>query len=405
MKERFKNLEKNWALTLINLFLIFYAIREGLIETGSEDFRIFLGASKALSELSNLYFVFFQTGKGDAMPYAYTPFFAMILSPFEILFSNKTIVFLWLIFNIFLLNRVLWILDRVLNFNNNQRVIFFIFLFSLRFILHNYDMAQVTIFWTYLMLEAYYQLEEKSRKIAPAFLIALGISIKILPIAMFFYFINKKRTDQIFWTILFAIVLNLLPFLFYPTDYLIFQYKDCWKTIYPFQEGFTYQLFDRATQGMPSLVSNYNQIFGNVLNQFQTLFLIVFISLVWLIGVFLTHLKSKCQNKDFILFGLTLFSASMLMPHQQHYSFFSAVVLYSIWVRWIFIEKNYSKIPLTFFILSTILMTFTSDLFVGNDLKSIFKSYGVIGIGGVFLVVSILLNHCFINKKIKTQSL
>jgi hypothetical protein len=96
----------------------------------------------------------------------------------------------------------------------------------------------------------------------------------------------------------------------------------------------------------------------------------------------------------------------MLLPHQQHYSFFSAIALYALWYYWVWEEKRYSKIALGFFMLSTLFMTFTSDMFVGNELKSIFKSYGFIGLGGVLLLISVFINICHLkNTGVKTQNL
>jgi hypothetical protein len=394
-------IKEHWSIILINVFLIFYAIKEGLIDAGSEDFRIFIGAAKALNQLSNLYFVYFETGKGDAMPYAYTPFFAMILSPFQLILSSKAIVFIWLLLNIVFINRIIFLIDKFLIIKNKHKFFIIVFLFALRFVLHNYDMAQVTIFWVYLMFEAFYQLEYKEGNKTAGFLIALGVSVKILPVAMFLYFLIKKRFSTFFFTILFGVFLNILPFMFYPTDYLIVQYKDCWKTIYPFQEGFTYQLFDRATQGIPSLVSNYNQVFGNLFNHIQTLGFIVLTSIVWLLGIVIIYIKSPTNRyKNFILFSFTLFSATMLMPHQQHYSFFSAIGLYALWAYWIWEVETYSKTALFVFILSTMLMIFTSDLFVGNELKSLFKSYGAIGLGGILLVLSAFMNILYVKEEI-----
>ncbi|MCU0328380.1 MAG: DUF2029 domain-containing protein [Chitinophagales bacterium] len=385
--------KEHGSIIIINIFMIFYAIREGLIESGSEDFRIFLEAGKALNQLNNLYFVYFQTEQGNTMPYAYPPFFAMILSPFKQICSSKVLVFSWMLLNNVFITRIFFLLFKIFNINYKHRFFIILFLFVLRFILHNYDMAQVTIFWVYLMLEAFYKLEFKAENRFAAFLIALGISIKILPIVMFLYFLMNKKFTSVLWTIFFCLILNFLPFLIYPNDYLLTQYKDFLKTIYPFQAGFTYQLFDRATQSIPSLISNYNQFFGNMLNHKQTLGLIALVSIAWLIGILIMYKKSfGLRYKKFILFSLTLFSATMLIPHQQHYSFFSSIGLYSLWVYWIWEEKFYSKKALYCFIASLIFMIFTTDLFIGAQLKSLLKTYGAIGIGGILMYLSIFLN-------------
>lgn len=400
-------IKKHWSTIIVSVFLIIYAIKEGLFNAGSEDFRIFLGAAEAMSQKSNLYFVYFKTGKGFAMPYAYTPFFAMVLIPFLYIFSIKNIVFLWMILNIVFINRTLSILSRIFNFQSKHKPALIVFLLSLRFVLHNYDMAQVTIFWVYLMAEAYYQIEYKEKSMISSALIALGVSIKILPILMCFYFLIRKKYSAILWVLFFTIIYTALPYLFFPTSYLNIQFMDCWKTINPLQEGFTYQLFDRATQSIPSLVSNYNDYFGNMLNHTQTFLVILLFVFFWLVSVYLIYIKSNALvYKNEVLFSLTVFSATMLLPHQQHYSFFSAIALYALWYYWLCEEKIYSKIALGFFMLSTLFMTFTSDLFVGNELKSIFKSYGLIGLGGVLLLISVFINICHLkNTGVKTQNL
>ena len=381
--------KKYWAELLIYLFLIYYAINEGIIRAGKEDFRTFLGAASALYHHSNIYFQYAHDGEGGQMPYAYLPFFAMILIPFQILFSNKVIVFLWLMFNILLIHRIIRIVSFEFEWKSYQPFIFLLFLLSARFIMHNFDLAQMSIFWVYLMVEAFYQSEIKKRVVLPCSLIALGIAVKFMPLLMLYYWFLKIQWKQILMTILFTVVLIGSPYLFFPMDYIHRQFLDCWKVINPFQSGFNFQILDHATQGLPSIMAFYTQFFELNLNEFQTNLWILLsraVLLGWIALIYLSH--KKVEHRNFILLSLCTLAASLFMPHQQHYSFFSAVAVYALWSYWLIQKKRCSKVALGLFIFSGLLMICTSDIFVGSEWKSIFRTYKTIGLGSIVLILA-----------------
>jgi hypothetical protein len=397
MAKRINFLKSNWALICINLFLIYYIINEGIISPGGEDLRSSLGSSLALQNSESLYFSDFPIGRGDeTMKYAYTPFWSMILIPFVYAFNQQVLVFLWLILSLIFINRILFICCQILMPNNKNIFYLISFLLVSRFVMHNLDVAQMTIFWVYTMVEAYYQCEIQRKFYNPAILIAIGASIKFMPLLMFYYWFIRGRWKSLYVSSLLIILFTCSPFIFFDYYYTSVQFQNCWSVINPLQTGFNFNLIDHATQGIPSILAFYIPLFNIEVNEVQINLIISAIRilfLVWIAVIYKTVFKVESSKSSFILFGLCCLGASLLMPHQQHYSFFSSIIIFTFFasilsISWISQNKSAAFI----FFISVFLMTFTLDIFIGNNLKQQCKTYKTIGIGAILLVLSLHLS-------------
>lgn len=383
-------IKKNWGVFSFALFLIYYIINEGIIHSGREDFRIFLGASKALKIESDLYHTFFNMGIDKAAcPYSNPPFLAFILIPFTWIGNDTIAVFVWFIFNFVFVIRIFVILGNILRPKHLQLFYFFTAILSLRFIMHNLDIAQMTIMIVYLMIEAYYQNELYQKKTISATLIGIGIAIKFLPLTMLIYWGIRKNYTMLLFSILTATIFTILPFLFFSTDYLTIQYLACLGKINPMQSGFNLQLFDNNTQGIPSIVAHYRDFFKFDWSENIQLLIINSTRAFLIIWIYSIYRKTKENDRYIILFGLCTLSFSLIMPHQQHYSYFSTVIIIAYMVDYYLKAKNNSTLVNFTFAISLILMIFTSDIFIGSLGKQICLIYKTIGLGALFLILTV----------------
>lgn len=399
MKKKLTNwVKNNKILILINLFFIAYIINEGIILSGGEDFRIFIGASLNLLEHKNFYLVDFPLDKnGITLKYAYTPFWTMILIPFSILFSKKILVFLWLILNIILINRMNWIFTSIYKLSHPAKYLLFFTLLNIRYIMHNLDISQMTIFWVYLIIESFYQYVYSQKRILSSSLIALGASIKFMPIVFLYYWLIKKDYMTICLSLIFVAIFTLSPIIFFPKEYIYNQFSLCWGVISPFQSGFNFNLFDNATQSIPSIVAFYSTKFG--LHE-QIVFVLIncfrLLLLFWIYKIY--KLKSNFEYNNVLLCSLCCLGASLIMPYQQHYSFLSAIGLLSIWSYWIVEKTEISTTAYYVFLVSMILYICTSELFIGRHFTSISKDYKLIGIGSLLLILATHIQVNFLSK-------
>lgn len=389
-----------WGIICINLFLIVYGIIEGVIGIGNEDFHVYVEASKNLETLSNLYHQNYDMGQGGTARYIYPPFFAVILYPIQKVIAYKLLLPIWLFVNILSINRILYLMVNILNSTNRNLLILISFLLSVRFIMHNFDLGQMTLIWVYLMVEAYYQTEYKQKNILGSFLIGFGASIKFMPMFMLYYWFILKKWKPIFYTIIFIFLITISPFLFYPFEYMKLQFIECWQVVNPFQSGYNFQLIDQSPQSISSIIPYYLSVFKINLSEIQIGIIINSTRLILLIGILMIfkYSRSLKQNK-YILFGTCCLSVSLFMPHQQHYSFFSAIILYSIWADWLIQKRELSKYALTCFILSGVLMICTSTIFIGSDWSLYCKIHKLIGLGAILLLVATYLQLKFENKQ------
>ena len=180
---------KKITIGVVCLALIIYLFFES---SNRGDFYIFLEASKSLLNGENI----FQKTYFDGYHYFYSVLFALLIYPLTFIPVHVT-VFLWLGFNVWLLYRLYSIVSSLLplqTLSQKQKNIFWIltFVFSSRLIFENLHVAQMTILLLYLCLEGIHSIQHK-KIIQGAFLIALGINIKLIPIVLLPYLVYRKQ--------------------------------------------------------------------------------------------------------------------------------------------------------------------------------------------------------------------
>lgn len=328
------------VLVALSIFLIIEAFRQC-------DFNIFFSAGKDILIGENLYTKIYQ----GWLHYYYSPFFALLLSPFTF-FPEYVITLLWLALNIYFFYRVWQILCDWLELNllpvSVQRCFFWgSVILCLQGLRDNIHYHQITIMMIYLTLQGL-DLILKSKEWKGGALIALGINIKIMPIVFFPYLIYRGYWKGALSIFLVSMSLLFLPGIFIGWEYNLFLLGEWWNGINPSQRE---NVLDFSRAGFGSLVT---ALFHSQNGKVSLIFItplsiksIVFITnglRLFLIFFTLYFLRSlPFQKAKFTLHrlwevGYLFLVIPFLFPHQQNYAYFF-VYPAVVYLMYVFFEK------------------------------------------------------------------
>lgn len=301
------------------------------------DFLIFLSASKDLFAGTNIYINTYF----DGYHYFYSVFFAIVLYPLSFLNTHFS-TFLWLLFNAFLLYRLYRIINSFLpthELTAKQFRILWILtgIFSARLVFENLHVGQMTIFLLYLCMEGISRIRS-GQKITGAFLIALGINIKLLPIVILPYLFYRKEFKASLFIILFYLLLLYLPVLFIGIGQNALLLKTWGALINPLNTNHILDVDERSFHGLSTLLSVLlvehvpdtfalkikRNILDISLQQLKYTLMIARLCLVTFTLYFMRTLPFKepintayrYREMSYILLLIPL-----IFPHQQHYAF------------------------------------------------------------------------------------
>lgn len=312
------------AMIALSVFLAIEAFRQC-------DFNIFFEAGKDILEGENLYTKIYQ----GWLHYYYSPFFALLLSPFTY-FSEYVITLLWLGLNVYFFYRIWEILRDWLEINllpiTTRRWFFWgSVILCVQGIRDNIHYHQITIMMIFLTLQGL-DLILKKKEWQGGALIALGINIKILPIVFFPYLIYRGSWKGALSVILVWVFLLFLPSAFIGWEYNSYLLNEWWSGINPSQKE---NVLDFARAGLGSLVT---ALFHSEEGETQPIFItqlsmdsIIFITngfrlfLVIFTLYFLRTLpfqKARNNLHRHWEVGYLFLVIPFLFPHQQNYAYF-----------------------------------------------------------------------------------
>ncbi len=328
-------LRKKWAYCLGSAIILVIILFEA---QGKGDFNIFISAARDLLLGKNIYTIQYN----DWYHYYYDILFALVLIPFTYL-PLYIVKVIWLLLNVFFVYRIWkiitdWIPLSLLNKNNKILFTVLSFIFIISFLRDNFHLSQLTICILYLMLEGL-SLINKGKKITGSLLIALGISIKILPIVIIPYLIYRNQWKSALFVLGFVIALLLIPIAFIGYEYNNFLLLERWKLINPANQA---NILDSAERSFHSLTTLLTTLLVKDTGDWQALHLkrniadITVANLNIVINIvrgafilfFLYFLNTKpFKNTTIPLQQLYEFSylcliIPLIFPHQQHYAFF-----------------------------------------------------------------------------------
>jgi hypothetical protein len=332
--------KNNFVITCITLLfgviiLLFETTRFG-------DFEVFLGASKALVLHKNIY----ETHYIDGFRYFYSPLFATFLSFFSTM-PDLVPLLIWKILNLFFLYRTWIIMEKMFidykPFSNTKKIAFQLIVFSCSFFLFfsSLHLSQLSLLLLYGIMEGVYQIREKKNHILGAFVLALVINIKIMPLVIVPWLLYRAEFRSTIYVLLFTIVLLFLPAIFIGFEYNLIQLGAWWKTVNPSNQEHILDLQETGFHGLSSLIASLCYAgFGNhfdlglkrniVSLDPQTIsYIINFVRLI-----LIAYTLKILQTKPFVSFvhktqlfhelAYILLVTPLIFPHQQVYGFLFA---------------------------------------------------------------------------------
>lgn len=218
---------------IISLIAIPYLVGQTLHHG---DFQILLVAAGYLCKGASPYGILMHI-EGEVWDvFLYSPFVGFVTMPLTYL-PRFIPIFAFNVFSFFLLFRIWRIMGNWLQINNltgaQKRWWFVLTVFLiLRFILHNFENSQQNIMVLYLSLEGLYQIFLRGKN-AGGMLLALGICIKILPVVFLPYLLYRKKITALLATVVFSILLLLLPVLWFGMPFEKELLTGWWNAINP----------------------------------------------------------------------------------------------------------------------------------------------------------------------------
>ncbi|MEQ8910137.1 MAG: glycosyltransferase family 87 protein [Vicingaceae bacterium] len=385
---------------------IIYCVIQGL---KGGDFKIYMGAAELLHEGKSCYNEWILLGGENYGQYSYSPFFASLLIPFTYLPKGSAQI-LWLLVNLFFLQRVFSFIRSFLHLDRlslAQQYLwgFITLLLSLRFVLHNFEMVQMTIFLLFCCTEAVRQTQQK-RAWLSGLLLALGIVVKILPLVMIPYFIYRNQWKPLPYLIGFVIILLLFPAVFFGWEMNQNLLSDWWGIINPSNTEFVAEQnkFGEGIHSLSGLLAAYfsdtpsfwgieepriikvlsAEKLSIMLSSLRLLFILF--TLYFLRTLPFRAAKSSLHQLWELSYILGL--VPLIFPHQQKYAFFflTPAIAYVVY-QWI--SSNRPRLTPLLLSLFFLLAVFTTDGIVGDQLNDLSEHYKTITFGTFCLLIAL----------------
>ena len=384
-------------LSVVIAYCLLCAVKGG-------DFDVFLDAAQKLATQQNIYRPPFIKG----LQYYYSPFFALLLIPFSYL-PFVIPEFAWLLLSSFLLYRI-WVLTSryfdltVLSQKQYKWWIFLVIFLSIRFLLYNYSMIQMTIFLMWATLESL-ALFEKQQFITGGLLLGFACTTKLLPILFLPYLLYRGYVKGFLSTVFFFGLLLLIPALFVGNQFNTFLLQEWWVVINPANKENSLES-DLGTHSLVSLIPVYLTETHNKidlkrnfidLTPTQAVLITNIFRLVFVLATlfFLRSLPFK-RNTDKLqtiwecayLFLIT----PLLFPHQQKYAFLYILpaIIYLLYYLLIIFTVGGKKrfILLTVFSLNGLIFTpFISSDLLGRYAYDVLQHFRVLSISTIGLCI------------------
>jgi len=376
------------------------------------DFDIYLDAGMKLNQRINFYLPPFKYD----LPYLYSPFFALLLSPFSYL-PFGVIEFFWMLFMFYSLFD-LWKMSKsyfnlqILTQSQLKLWLAATIFYILTSTLFNISQVQMTVFICWTVFKCIHLLE-KEKNIFASVLLALIINIKIMPIVFLPYLLYRKYYKAFSYTILFSLFFIFIPILFIGYEFHSLLLKSWWGEINPIANKNlleTEKLYQSVTSAIPVLLTPNTTSMGlkrNILDlslkNAQLIMNLVRVFLILLTLVFLNSLpfqKSKSKLNTYWEISYLFLIIPLIFPHQHKYAYFLLLPSFIYIIYFLIVQyKQYSNLLLFYFLLITIPFTpFIGRDIIGNNLFDLFQFYRIMVFAALLLIP--LLYYCHPKKLI-----
>lgn len=398
------------SLTVLAFLLILSYIVAKALEGG--DFIGYLAAADALYHYHNCYNTLFTyAGRPVFVQYSYSPAFAIMLIPFSQLPPIFSTILFLCTFPLMIF-RIHQITCKRLGLNMlSPHVItiwaLLLYASTLRYFLHNFEMVQANLLLLYLSMEGLYQIDEKRNNLSGAVLIALGAIIKILPAIFIPYlFLKKHYKAGIFCSLILA-ALIFAPLPFWGWSFTSTLLTDWWGIINPWRPEYTTQASVYGGAGIQNLSAFISAVFSSgTFRHFlpalafftpETVKLIITVLQLSLM-LFTLYFTTKTVMRpygnvvDFAAEAYVFLITPLVFPHQQKYAFVFIYPAYAF-IYYCFLTQQKTARPFYYALAlaSFLLLTLTSDAFIGQHLSTLLQHYRIITVGAFILILLLVL--------------
>jgi hypothetical protein len=278
-----------------------------------------------------------------------------------------------------------------------------------RFFYDTFCLGQMTILLVWGSLESI-RLLLTGKTLFGSALLALIINIKIIPIALFAYLIYRREMKSVVYTVLFSLLFLFLPAVFIGVkfnDELLAQWFSSLRNTstntimddygrQSLSSFFPALLMDTPLQFSMkrNIISLAPGTVEFILNLARLLLLMI---LAYLFGK--PFRRESDPSKLFYDIALVCLITPLFFPHQGKYSFFylfpaQAYCAFNF-VQFLGAErKNMSKkrkVALTFWVISFVFLTLTTDGLIGRYLSDLAEYYNLITLGALCLLGATIL--------------
>ena len=374
---------KYFLVILAATYLVISCTLRGI--TRDLDFQVFYTvAQRILSGNINIY----DFAHDGIFSYKYSPIAAILFSPLGLL-SKTTAQLLWTMLNTFSMIASFFLSWRLLKIWNRLKIkqlnILLLAIFMLaQYYLNNAMQNNINAILLFMMLLSVYLTAIKKYLPVAALLLALTISIKIVPIVLLGYYLFTRQWKVICYTFLFLLLLNIIPIFVWDCDtyYLLVQQ---WKMVLKDQNHFP---FYKWTNQSPYVVW-YRLTLSPAIAQTIS-YLHVFFSLIF----FLFSVMSK--KKEYILasclFAILLCSPVVWIEYYIMLTFPTLLILDQ------FFSHPTSKWWKSLFIIRIIILFLTGKFLIGKTLAEQLAQNSI-HYWGLILLVILFLPLLFTDKK------
>ncbi|MCW3076789.1 MAG: hypothetical protein JWO32_1398 [Bacteroidetes bacterium] len=386
-----------WAFLTLAAILFCYSESDG-----RGDFYIFISAADDLTEDVDI----FKKTYVDGYHYFYSVLFALVLKPFAAL-PFQGLKLSWLLLNVFLfasLFRLLIQSPLVNKLAERKRFIFLgcVLLFSVRFLKDNIHHSQITILILWCCVYGIYYITE-NKLVKGAFILALGINIKLLPIVLLPYLFYRGYFKACLLTLFFYTSLLFLPSVFIGHSYNVSLLKSWLQLINPTNQNHVLDVEERTFHGLSTLLStllvkdvpdvyalsNKRNIADVSLHTLSLVLLIVRMCLVsftlYFTGIKFFKKAATAWHQSVEL-SYVLMIIPLIFPHQQPYAFLFVIpavccILYYLFTH--HISKNKKKLVQA--LLVVVFLTFHLKLILG-EFNNYYDHYKILTYGTLLLI-------------------
>jgi hypothetical protein len=341
------------------LLCLLYCIIEA---KGEGDLYIYLQAAGLLGQGGDIYL---HKYIDEQYQYYYSVIFALFLQPFYTL-PYYGVKLLWLLLNMSLFLHLVWLLaksDLVNKLQTRQKNLFLILtlVFSARFFHENMHASQISIVILWCCIVGLHLIWKKKIR-AGAFLIALGINLKLLPLVLVPYLFYRGEWRSALYILVFIFFLFAVPAFAIGYDYNLLLLQSWWSQINPQQVRHVLDVDERSFHGLSTLlatllVKEVPDVYALPLARniadlpYETVSKILLSARLILLGFALYFVRSLPFQQAKSLWqrlseqAYLLLLIPLIFPHQQHYAFiftcpafalllYQAIREWKVWSPW-----------------------------------------------------------------------